>query len=129
VDWTQRVNRSVTGMPIQGTWGDYWLDNSPFWGSLANVNPTNTVSFVDNPGIGTMLGVVPVSLTDLFQTYLMWNPGDDSIWVTLGIVSWGWSGTEWWGTTLTSSSVTPPTYSDSDDFPVWSHTIHASTGQ
>jgi hypothetical protein len=40
--------------------------------------------------------------------------------VTLRVVTWGWSATDWFGS-LTSPSVTPPPDqpSASDDFPKW----------
>jgi hypothetical protein len=65
----------------------------------------------------------PCPFTDSFQTYLEFKPdGPNNIWVTLGIVTWGWGGTETSGV-LTSSSTNQPTYSNSDQFPVWLQTL------
>ena len=127
-DWCQLNERSVAGIPIQGTFGEYWLDNDPFFQPYQTINLTNSLSFIDNPGIQTM-GVIPVSITDKFKTYLMFKPdGSGSIWVTLGLVSWDWSATELWGTTLTSSMVDGPYYIDSDEFPIWYQITHSSPG-
>ena len=78
------------------------------------------IGFNDNPGIQSRL--LYADITDSFQTYLVFNPGGGGIWVTLGIVDWGWSGYALYSTSgweLTDSSVTSPTYTDSDVFPIW----------
>jgi len=68
-------------------------------------------------------------IADNFQTYLVFKPNDDSagpsIWVTLGIVTWGWSATES-VFTLTSSNVTQAHYSAYDEFPEWIDVGHNS---
>jgi hypothetical protein len=129
VNWTQLNNRDVYLIPIQSTSG-YELDNDRFFGGDVTVNPTNIIDFIDNPGISSAAGPY-INITDQFKTYLVFKPdvAGDSIWVTLGIVTWGWSETEWWGTTMTSSHADPPTHTDSDDFPIWFDVTHSSTGE
>ncbi len=34
-----------------------------------------------------------ITRTDSFKTYLMYKPTGDSIWVSLSVISWGWTGT------------------------------------
>ena len=68
-----------------------------------------------------------MSVTDSFKSYLVFNPNPsdaNNIWVTLGRVNWGWSGyaafdipTDKW--VLITGSTNAPTYTDTDDFPVW----------
>jgi hypothetical protein len=87
------------------------------------VNTNGVVFFSDNPGINDV-GVDYESVTDGFETYLIFKPnGNNNIWVTLGIVNWGWSATQlaW---VITSSSVTNATYTNSDAFATWLHTAH-----
>ncbi|MGD0207197.1 MAG: hypothetical protein ABSC89_06295 [Verrucomicrobiota bacterium] len=134
-NWTQLNNRYAS-YPNggQSTDGQFWLDNSEFYNDgIGNdfpptpVNPIGTVPFQDAPGVSD---VYPLeSITDSFETYLVFQPApqNSSIWVTLGIVTWGWSATEsaW---SLTATNVTQATYSDSDKFPTWLHTGHNSRG-
>jgi len=140
-NWVQLINRLVIGdWPAYArlnTYGGYWLDNDPFYNTVGDVGtpPLNTevgpsktgiVDFSDKPGIdcwSVLLGVV--SITDDFKTYLVFHPDGDGIWVTLGRVNWGWHGYAGVdinnGTVeLEDSSVTPPTYTDTDEFSVWS---------
>ena len=73
---------------------------------------------------GTFLGLdVTSEMTDAFQSYIRFRPdGVNSIAVTLGLVSWGWSGRadetggQW---TLTSSSTNGPSLTESSAFPYW----------
>ena len=134
-NWTQLNQRAVTH-PFDSTYGQYWLDNDRLYNTVGNVVgglPANTdvapigaIHFSDNPGINDV-GIDYESLTDSFETYLVFKPNDNntgsSIWVTLGIVNWGWSATQlsW---VLTSSSVTNPTYTNSNEFPQWLQTAH-----
>jgi len=124
-NWTQLCNRSTTY--AQSTSG-YWLDNGQFFNGGRDVNPITIppLNFVDNPGVASAWAYV--SCADSFKTYLVFNPGGDGIGVTLGIVTWGWSGTETLGA-LSSSSTTSPMYSASDEFPVWPNIIHTSPGE
>ena len=131
VNWTQLVNRNVTGISLAtSTSGQYWLDTSRLYNTDTNNNPVNTsidprngIIFYDNPGVGSIGGYL--SITDSFQTYLVFNPDPNnasSIWVTLGVVNWGWSATEssW---SLTSSNVVAPTYTNSVSLPTWAHIL------
>jgi len=121
-NWTQLCNRST----IYATYTlGYWMDNATNFNGSVNVNPIGTCDFGDGPGVGSNWAYV--FCTDSFKTYLVFTP-DGGIGVTLGIVTWGWSGTETFGA-LSSSSTTPPRYTkDSDEFPVWLNIIHSSPG-
>ena len=56
-------------------------------------NDTQTYSNSDSPGNPLGPGRKFVTATDSFETYLMYKPtGDDSIWVTLSVLTWSWSG-------------------------------------
>ena len=126
VNWTQINDRHVDYVPLYSTIG-YELDGSEFIGMDTDINPTNTIPFIDNPGITT--GAWPnVNITDYFQTYLRFKPSGDGIWVTLGYVYWGWSEDEWRGTTIISTNVISPIYIDYDGWPVWSDVTHSSPG-
>jgi hypothetical protein len=128
-NWTQLNERAVT-LPFDSTYGEYWLDNDQFYNNgvgafpaSTTVNTNGVVFFSDNPGINDV-GVDYESVTDGFETYLIFKPnGNNNIWVTLGIVNWGWSATQlaW---VITSSSVTNATYTNSDAFATWLHTAH-----
>ena len=128
VNWTQLNWRTVDYVPSQSTGGYFYLDNSEFFnGTDTSIAPTNTIGFVDNPGIST--AVWPnVNITDYFQTYLRFKPSGDGIWVTLGYIPWGWSEDEWFGTTIISTGVSSPFYLDYDGWPVWSAVTHSSPG-
>ena len=130
VNWTQLINRNTTWKT--STAGQYWLDNDLFYNTVNHVigappahvyiNPEGTLTFADSPGVPS---AVHVDCADSFETYLVFRPDpqDTSIWVTLAVVNWGWSGAEnvW---NLTSSSVSGPTDTDSTGFPQWPHTLH-----
>ena len=121
-NWTQLVNRDAI-FPFDTTCSQFWLDNSQFYNSGNGLTdtpvPPGAIPFEDNPGVGSLLGIDGfVTVTDQFKTYLVFKPDGDSIWITLGIVTWGWSASEdWW--MFTGSTVINPGYSPSDDFPVW----------
>jgi hypothetical protein len=127
VDFTQLNRRAVT-LPFESTLGQYWLDNRLLYNNgvgafppPTDVNPNGVIFFSDNPGISDF-GFDQESITDDFKTYLIFKPDpqDSSIWVTLGIVTWGWSAEQWFWVMMTPL-VTPPTYTDPDDFPTWPH--------
>jgi hypothetical protein len=129
VNWTQLINRYGEYGPLPlwytTTHGSYWLDTSQFYNDEGNtrVNPNGSIGFNDSPAIQSRL--LYANMSDSFQTYLVFKPDGDSIWVTLGMVNWGWSGDALYFTSgweLDSSSVTSPTYTDSDAFPAWSQT-------
>ena len=133
LNWTQLANRNVTGYSSWGTDGQYWLDNQPFYNTYGiggtNVdvalNPpritTATVELQDGPSIADLSNV---TITDNFKSYLRFKPTGDAIWVTLGIVNWGWSATTGNAGVLQSTNVVPPTYTDSTDFPEWPNVKH-----
>ncbi|MGD0745800.1 MAG: hypothetical protein ABSA45_11660, partial [Verrucomicrobiota bacterium] len=122
VNWTQLINRSTT---YATSTSGYWLDNGQIFNGAGNVNPITSPPFwlVDNPGVAGVWAYV--SVTDAYKTYLVFTPNGDAIGVTLGVVTWGWSGTETFGA-LSSSSVTSPSYSDSDEFPEWPNVLHSA---
>jgi hypothetical protein len=141
-NWVQLINRSVEGdwpgYVNLSTYGNYCLDNDPFYntqGGLPGTPPVNTLvtsgsttvlqfgagGAGDEPGVGCYPFVV--SITDSFKTYLVFKPVNDGIWVTLGRVYWGWSAyavVDADGTgDMIDSSTNAPTYTDTDEFPVW----------
>jgi hypothetical protein len=147
-NWVQLINRSVEGdwpgYVNLSTYGNYCLDNDLFYntqGGLPGTPSVNTpvtsgsttvVTFGTDTGNGTGSGDEPgvgcypfvVSITDSFKTYLVFKPVGDGIWVTLGRVTWGWSAyavVDADGTgDLIDSSTNAPTYTDTDEFPLWS---------
>jgi hypothetical protein len=141
-NWTQLNNREASYPNAgQDTDGQFWLDNDQFYNTVSNlvggvpyntsIDPQRTLQFQDAPGVATSILRVPLnipqSITDQFQTYLVFKPDDDSagssIWVTLGVVTWDWTAIKS-STSLTVTNVTQATYSDSDAFPQWVHTGH-----
>lgn len=130
-NWTQLIRRSVS-LPFADTGGRYDLDTGRFYnngndasislhtGSSASPNPWGVVDFYDSPGVEINHSWLTwdVTIKDDFKTYLEFKPDGDSIWVTLGIVTWGWGATEG-AATLSSPSTVQPYYQDSDQFPVW----------
>ncbi len=135
-NWTQLNKREVTGISLaETTDGQFWLDNSEFYNTISNlvnglpdhtpINPIGTIRFSDSPGVSDIGGWL--TITDSFQTYLMFKPDPQasSIWVALGLVTWDWSATEtaW---TMTATNVTQASYIDTDAFPQWLHTGHNS---
>jgi hypothetical protein len=128
-NWTQLIRRSVSGWfsLTQDTHGRYDLDTARFYnsndaaiwlhtGPTASLNPWGRVTFSDSPGLPWWPS--SQSIKDDFQTYLEFKPDGDGIWVTLGIVTWGWGGTET-NRLLILPSTVQPYYQDSDIFPVW----------
>jgi hypothetical protein len=62
---------------------------------------------------------------DSFNSYLVFKPDGDGIWVTLGFVDWGWRAkAAGVGGVVLWSYVNDPTYVDTDVFPVWSSVLH-----
>jgi hypothetical protein len=146
-NWVQLIERTVTG-DYPGDWlhsntfGDYYLDNDPFYnteGGDIGTPPEHTpvgpntngiVRFFDTPGIQCHWHYSPytTTITDHFKTYLVFKPTGDGIWVTLGRVDWGWYGQAFgyingtWG--LLDSSITSPTNTDTDEFPEYPDTYH-----
>ena len=126
--WTQLVNAYVYQNRRTGTRGHYWLDNGEFYvgtsGFQTNTANTGTSTnlFRDAPTVAPTVK----SVTENFKTYRRFSP-PDGIWVTLGIVNWGWGATNQNGSLL-PPSVTAPTYSDPVEFPVWRKTAYNGKG-
>ena len=110
--------------------GQYWLDNIEFGGGTYNVYQNiGHVKQYDYPGI---LRKTPSSeVTEDFKTYIRFKPGDesneDNIWITLGIVTWGWdakatlSNGVW---IINRFAPTSPTWVVDDQFPIWTNILH-----
>ena len=127
VEWTQLNDRLVLNVIGQSTLG-YELDNDECFSGTVLVNPANSINFVDCPGIATSYSAY-LNIVDQYNTYLRFTPNTPgSIWVTLGIVDWGWSAEELGGAIINTPVVIPPAYTDSDVFPVWSDVTHSSPG-
>ena len=132
-NWTQLIQRSASYPDnATDTGGRYDLDTSIHYNTSDasitlrgnNPIPYGIVDFYDSPGVGEWT-LWSITIRDNFQTYLVFRPDGHvaNIWVTLGIVTWGWGATES-GTILLSPTNTPPTYQDSDSFPVWTKVSH-----
>jgi hypothetical protein len=149
-NWVQLINRQLSGDGFEAlfllqhnTYGGYWLDNDPFYNTQngdpgtppvhapvtagkRSIVPFGTAGKGDAPSIG-ILSTSFISMTDSFKTYLVFNPDPNdanNIWVTLGQVTWGWSGyaafdipTIKW--VLITGTTNAPGYTDSDAFPSW----------
>jgi hypothetical protein len=127
--WTQLAKVYGYWHRGTGTRGQYWLDNvefptgtSGFQTNTANTG-TSTNLFGDAPTVGAFLNI---RVTENFKTYLRFSP-PGGIWVTLGIVNWGWGATNQNGVLL-PPSVTVPKYSDSVEFPIWRKTAISEHG-
>jgi hypothetical protein len=109
----------------------YKLDN---WPVYANTTPwwhtgsagMNNVPLDDAPNGGSKF-LEEIRLKTHFTDYLMFKPtGDDSIWVTIGKVSWAThSYVPAWSYTITPDDKVDDvdTFDGSDAFPSWSHVI------
>jgi hypothetical protein len=80
--------------------------------------PHGAIAFYDSPGIVIDNLSGNVSIMNNFKTYLLFKPNVGGIWVPLGVVTWGWSATEN-SLILGPSSVTQPTYQDTEGFPYY----------
>ena len=86
---------------VRATNGQFWLDSTLLYNdtqvavsSGAAVTLADQTNFSDAPALPLRAPYVSESKSDAFQTYLIYRPnGSDSIWVTLGRLSWSWSGT------------------------------------
>ena len=139
----QIFNRScshyVLGLGVStagGTEGEFWLDADPYdtvvpvqRANATDIHPPSGVVLVtDRPGI-PLAGSAAASINDSFKTYIMFRPsGLGNVWVSLGRVDWNWFGnadltgpnsfdvSSW---SLTSSGVTGPHFSSTQEPPVW----------
>ena len=125
-NWTQLIERSVT-LPFIGTGLGYDLDTQTLYNdnnstvqSVNNHQPSAGVPIYDSPGVDTKYITWSITIQDDFNTFLVFKPDpqNSSIWVTLGCVTWGWGGTEA-NSVLTSPSTVQPSYTNSDQFPIW----------
>jgi len=89
---------------------------------------THAVFFHDSPEAGYY---GPVTCKASFKDYCRFKPdGDDSIFVTLGIINWSCDGECTTGGILTVNSVTGPLGPDtSDTFPAWQYVLHGGDHQ
>lgn len=126
---TQLINRSAQVRHFgwteeKTTNGEFWLDNQdPYNNQSTGVIASQAkITYFDSPSFECIYSFVDA--TDAFKAYIRFIPnGAESIPITLGLVTWGWSGRAdedsggiW---TLTNSNVVPPTLVESDEFPVW----------
>jgi hypothetical protein len=111
--------------------GAYVLDDvegDAIYGSPTAIGngDTKTHKQKDTPGSRLEDTIKKMSVTDSFKLHLMYKPsGNDSIWVTLAVLAWNWSGTAEkdaqgnWSCTQRSSPNSAPSGSDSTDLPTW----------
>lgn len=122
LDGAPIINPNVSGV----------LDNQdpfgPICGIVANVVPNpaknwNTVPLDDSPqaaSFGTINPIIRLNCT--LHDYLMFQPSDGGIWVSLGQTSWSTqSGATWPSTVIVPSNAVsgPGNLDGSDNFPEW----------
>jgi hypothetical protein len=82
---------------------------------------------VDTPAFSPFLSDTQLTASDSFQTYLMYQPpGQNSIWVTLGMLQWNWSATATKGTsgwTASGSNPGNPSGSAGSAVPMWKQKV------
>jgi hypothetical protein len=76
--------------------GAFVNDNpTPYGGTTVNLSNSDTKAIMqaDSP-TSPLAGYKKATADDSFETYLMYKPsGADSVWVTLRMLTWNWSGT------------------------------------
>jgi hypothetical protein len=86
--------------------------------------PHGSIDLYDSPGILILPTYDSETVNnDYFHTYLQFYPDTGGIWVTLGVVTWGWGATENYngGSPILSNPWTQqPKYIDTDAFPLYS---------
>ena len=119
--WTHPDGRII----IHSSENQYVLDTDTEYDQ--EVFPINYPFFSDDtPGISLSAGIANCFRSDSFKTYLMYKPEGDSIWVSLSLLEWGWSGmatnteTGWQGSGETSGGGDSVT---TDDLPVWTNNV------
>ena len=134
--FTQILQAAITRTPTAGprqTWTipDWWLDiDDPYaaHGPFAVTASTQaTQSDNDSPGSPLQAGFTNNMVTMSFKLYLLYKPaGADSIWVPLGLLSWGWSGEArstnagaTWTKISGAHATANPTGAKSAEFPAW----------
>lgn len=127
---TATITKSVT------TFGQFWLDNTYPYNTPSTVysgyHYVTGVEFNDQPGLGLEyepgLYGTACSINDSFKDYVIFKPdGQNSIYVTLGRIFWGWTA----NTSLSSGVWSNPSYSfnnpstpdNSDEFPSYPETF------
>jgi hypothetical protein len=136
IKFTQILQAALTQTPSSGpvqTWSipAWWLDiDDPY----ANHGPhavtagtQGTATDNDSPGLPLSAGFTNGTVTMTFKLYLMYKPaGADSIWVPLGLVSWGWAGSArstdggaTWTKTSGAHTATNPSGAKTNEFPTW----------
>jgi hypothetical protein len=85
--------------------------------------PDTSSCFSDSPGI-SLLGRTEVSDSETHQTWLMFQPNGNSVWVPLQVVNWSWSGSAVLNTntgisTLTSSNGPSVSVTQTTSYPIW----------
>jgi hypothetical protein len=136
------VDAAGTRNTVQSTSGQFWLDSTLLYnnqqvavGAGSAVTLADQRSFSDAPALALSAPYVSESKNDAFQTYLIYRPnGADSIWVTVGKLSWSWSGTATvrrnaWSLTASSAPfpVNPNGNTSIHELPAWNGVL-ASAG-
>ncbi|MCC6536115.1 MAG: carboxypeptidase regulatory-like domain-containing protein [Bryobacterales bacterium] len=130
---TLRLRTDPTAVPPLQTFssgGAWMLDNTvPYAAAVAiAAGASATWTSDDTPGTPLTAPYVQRSVTDSFQIYFMYQSSEaDSIWVTLGLLTWNWNGQAdlaagvW---SLTSSGRTAnPAGAASTALPVWTANV------
>ncbi|MCP9494305.1 MAG: Ig-like domain-containing protein [Pyrinomonadaceae bacterium MAG19_C2-C3] len=122
--WVQLANVSRTRRRNDGTnetFTDAGLDTAFPYSS----NDPNATETQDSPGLRLTINFNYATVNDSFQMWLMFKPsGDNSIFVPLRRVNWGWSGsaerpgTPFWNL-VAGSSVQASSPADSTTHPTW----------
>jgi hypothetical protein len=134
--WSATFNAAPFLNTGGGTDGAFWLDGEMNTDdqTLAQGSQGTSYSgvciFDDQPCTSLSPLYLSASRNDSCKTYFSFRPsGAGSIFVTLGRVNWGWFGNALdvynfpsWTWTLTTGGITPPTFTATQEFPVWQYT-------
>jgi hypothetical protein len=134
--WSATFNAAPFLNTGGGTDGAFWLDGEMNTDdqTLAQGSQGTSYSgvciFDDQPCTSLSPLYLSASRNDSCKTYFSFRPsGAGSIFVTLGRVNWGWFGNALdvynfpsWTWTRTSGGITPPTFTATQEFPVWQYT-------
>lgn len=123
------LTRTTTGGTVN-TWTipDWWLDvTDPYEsGGTIAASTKATLTSSDSPGMPLVRGFKAGTVSMTFKIYAMYKPnGAGSIWVPLGKLDWGWSGSAtssdgggtWTGSG--SHTATNPSGAKTDEFVTW----------
>jgi hypothetical protein len=132
-NWTQLITRENNNYFCYGplpcppgtTEGRERLDGQEFYNDentpiiprgAVDPNPRGTLDFYDGPYVECFFNF---TVRDSFRTFVRFKPdGQDSIWVTLGVVHWGWGATKS-GDTILNPTTDTPEFQPTDEFPSW----------